>query len=97
MPTETVYGLAADAEQPDAVARIFSVKGRPTDHPLIVHVADRRALDGLGRRDPRAGRALGGHLLARATHDAAPAWPARRATRDGWTRHRRAARAGTIR
>lgn len=39
MPTETVYGLAADAEQPAAVARIFAAKGRPTDHPLIVHVA----------------------------------------------------------
>ncbi len=40
LPTETVYGLAADAEQPDAVARIFTAKGRPSDHPLIVHVVD---------------------------------------------------------
>lgn len=39
MPTETVYGLAADADQPAAVARIFAAKGRPSDHPLIVHVA----------------------------------------------------------
>ena len=39
VPTETVYGLAADAANPQAVARIFAVKGRPTDHPLIVHVA----------------------------------------------------------
>ncbi len=39
LPTETVYGLAADADQPDAVARIFMAKGRPKDHPLIVHVA----------------------------------------------------------
>ena len=38
VPTETVYGLAADAEQPAAVARIFEVKGRPPTHPLIVHV-----------------------------------------------------------
>ncbi|MDF2731699.1 MAG: hypothetical protein K0S92_324 [Desertimonas sp.] len=38
VPTETVYGLAADAEQPAAVARIFEVKGRPRTHPLIVHV-----------------------------------------------------------
>lgn len=38
-PTETVYGLGADALAPHAVARIFSVKGRPADHPLIVHVA----------------------------------------------------------
>lgn len=40
MPTETVYGLAADAMQPEAVARIFEVKGRPRFDPLIVHVAD---------------------------------------------------------
>jgi L-threonylcarbamoyladenylate synthase len=44
-PTETVYGLGADACNADAVARIYSVKGRPADHPLIVHVA---AMDGLG-------------------------------------------------
>lgn len=46
IPTETVYGLAADAENPDAVARIYSVKGRPTDHPLIVHLAGVDRLDG---------------------------------------------------
>ena len=39
LPTETVYGLAADAGSDAAVARIFSAKGRPSDHPLIVHVA----------------------------------------------------------
>jgi L-threonylcarbamoyladenylate synthase len=44
-PTETVYGLGADACNADAVARIYAVKGRPTDHPLIVHVA---SMDGLG-------------------------------------------------
>ena len=38
-PTETVYGLGADAENPAAVARIFAAKGRPSDHPVIVHVA----------------------------------------------------------
>lgn len=38
-PTETVYGLGADAANPAAVARIFAAKGRPADHPLIVHVA----------------------------------------------------------
>ena len=38
-PTETVYGLGADACNADAVARIYSVKGRPSNHPLIVHVA----------------------------------------------------------
>ena len=39
IPTETVYGLGADADDPRAVARIFAVKGRPADHPLIVHIA----------------------------------------------------------
>ena len=38
-PTETVYGLGADANNADAVARIYKVKGRPADHPLIVHIA----------------------------------------------------------
>ncbi len=40
LPTETVYGLAADADNPAAVAKIFAAKGRPADHPLIVHVRD---------------------------------------------------------
>jgi L-threonylcarbamoyladenylate synthase len=44
-PTETVYGLGADACNADAVARIYAVKGRPADHPLIVHVG---SMDGLG-------------------------------------------------
>lgn len=39
-PTETVYGLGADAANPAAVAKIFDLKGRPADHPLIVHLAD---------------------------------------------------------
>jgi L-threonylcarbamoyladenylate synthase len=43
-PTETVYGLGADACNASAVARIYSVKGRPADHPLIVHVASMDAL-----------------------------------------------------
>jgi L-threonylcarbamoyladenylate synthase len=43
-PTETVYGLGADAGNADAVARIYSAKGRPADHPLIVHVASMDAL-----------------------------------------------------
>jgi L-threonylcarbamoyladenylate synthase len=40
LPTETVYGLAADACNAQAVAKIFNIKGRPSDHPLIVHVTD---------------------------------------------------------
>ncbi len=39
LPTETVYGLAADASNPQAVAKIFAAKGRPADHPVIVHLA----------------------------------------------------------
>ena len=38
-PTETVYGLGADAESPDAIAKIYQAKGRPSNHPVIVHVA----------------------------------------------------------
>lgn len=44
LPTETVYGLAADAENDAAIAQIFQAKGRPADHPLIVHVADANAV-----------------------------------------------------
>jgi len=40
-PTETVYGLGADAENSEAVAKIYAVKQRPTDHPLIVHIANK--------------------------------------------------------
>ena len=44
-PTETVYGLGADATNELAVARIYEVKGRPSDHPLIVHIADLKYLE----------------------------------------------------
>ena len=44
-PTETVYGLGADASSGEAVARIYSVKGRPADHPLIVHIASMQDID----------------------------------------------------
>jgi L-threonylcarbamoyladenylate synthase len=43
-PTETVYGLGADANNAEAVARIYQVKGRPTDHPLIVHIASMQGI-----------------------------------------------------
>ena len=45
LPTETVYGLGADAANPAAVAKIFAAKGRPADHPLIVHLAGHDAVD----------------------------------------------------
>ena len=44
-PTETVYGLGADAANPEAVAKIFAAKGRPADHPLIVHLPGAAYLD----------------------------------------------------
>ena len=44
IPTETVYGLAADADNKEAVLATFAVKNRPTNHPLIVHVAGPEAL-----------------------------------------------------
>ena len=47
LPTETVYGLAADADNAVAVAQIFATKGRPADHPLIVHLAARSHDDGV--------------------------------------------------
>ena len=58
-PTETVYGLGADACNAAAVARIYSVKGRPADHPLIVHVPSMDALDGWVRDVPEYAIALG--------------------------------------
>lgn len=57
-PTETVYGLGADAANPNAVAKIFAAKGRPTGHPLIVHLADASQLDHFAIDIPQAARAL---------------------------------------
>src|SRR3954454_3606086 len=48
VPTETVYGLAADATNPEAVARIYEAKGRPSFNPLIVHVPDLGAAQLIG-------------------------------------------------
>ena len=39
-PTETVYGLGADATNPDATSKIYAAKGRPSDNPLIIHIAN---------------------------------------------------------
>ena len=54
MPTETVYGLAADADNADAVASIFVAKGRPADHPLIVHLGADDLLGHYAREIPEA-------------------------------------------
>ena len=62
LPTETVYGLGADAENPSAVARVYATKGRPADHPLIVHVTGVDALDGWGGDAPEYARLLASRL-----------------------------------
>ncbi|MBL8435009.1 MAG: threonylcarbamoyl-AMP synthase [Zoogloea sp.] len=58
LPTETVYGLGADALNPDAVAKIFTAKGRPSDHPLIVHLADAGQIMTWAREVPKDAIAL---------------------------------------
>lgn len=57
-PTETVYGLGADAAQPDAVAKIYALKGRPSDHPVIVHVADAEQMGAWAQNVPDTAWAL---------------------------------------
>lgn len=49
-PTETVYGLGADADNEEAINKIFSAKNRPVDHPLIVHVSDSRKIEYWGKK-----------------------------------------------
>lgn len=58
MPTETVYGLAADAEDPAAVGGIFALKGRPASRPLIVHIPRAEDLDAWTREVPEYARIL---------------------------------------
>lgn len=57
-PTETVYGLGADAENPEAIARIYAAKGRPSNHPVIVHVAPEADLSYWAGDIPPLARAL---------------------------------------
>lgn len=58
IPTETVYGLAADALNPQAVARIFEAKGRPQDNPLIVHIAEIETVHEIAAEFPPEAQAL---------------------------------------
>ena len=58
IPTETVYGLAADASNESAVRRVFAAKGRPADHPLIVHIADAGLLGQWAARIPASAAVL---------------------------------------
>jgi L-threonylcarbamoyladenylate synthase len=57
-PTETVYGLGADAANPEALKKVFAAKGRPHDHPLIVHIADAVQLANWARDIPPAAHTL---------------------------------------
>jgi L-threonylcarbamoyladenylate synthase len=57
-PTETVYGLGADAENPEAVARIYAAKGRPSNHPVIVHLAPEADLGYWVKQIPEQAHAL---------------------------------------
>ena len=57
-PTETVYGLGADALNPEASRKIYAAKGRPSDNPLIVHIADFAALEKIADPVPEKARAL---------------------------------------
>ncbi len=58
LPTETVYGLAADATNIAAIRRVYAIKGRPADHPLIVHLPDADQLDRYATNVPASARAL---------------------------------------
>ena len=57
-PTETVYGLGANAQRAGALEKIFALKGRPTSHPLIVHIDSRRYLPHWAREVPEAAERL---------------------------------------
>lgn len=57
-PTETVYGLGADAWNPSAVKKVFDIKGRPADNPLIVHLASREMAGGFAAEIPETARTL---------------------------------------
>lgn len=61
-PTETVYGLGARADDDAAVAKIFAAKGRPADHPLIVHVTDATAAQAFAAHWPPAAQVLAQHF-----------------------------------
>lgn len=61
-PTETVYGLGGDAMRPEASAKIYAAKGRPSDNPLIVHIADMDALEDIAQSVPEAAVKLADHF-----------------------------------
>ena len=62
IPTETVYGLAARADNPKAISDVFAAKGRPQDNPLIVHISDLSELDGVARDIPQTAFTCAGNF-----------------------------------
>ncbi len=62
VPTETVYGLAGDSTNSQAIKKIFEAKGRPSDNPLIVHISDLEMLDGIVRKIPEDAKILAKHF-----------------------------------
>jgi L-threonylcarbamoyladenylate synthase len=62
LPTETVYGLAALASRPKAISKIFQVKARPTNHPLILHIADYQQLEKWAKDIPQYARNICKHF-----------------------------------
>ena len=62
LPTETVYGLAALASHPKAISKIFQVKARPTNHPLILHIADYQQLEKWAKDIPQYARNICKHF-----------------------------------
>ena len=67
-PTETVYGLGADALRPEAAKKIYEAKGRPSDNPLIVHIAEFSDMEKIARA-ARSGKEAFGRILAGAFND----------------------------
>ena len=61
-PTETVYGLGGDALRPEASAKIYEAKGRPSDNPLIVHIADMESLEEVAQTVPEEAAKLAQHF-----------------------------------
>ncbi|MFF7730899.1 L-threonylcarbamoyladenylate synthase [Streptomyces sp. NPDC008001] len=88
LPTETVYGLGANAEDPAAVARTFPAKGRPPTHPLIVHIGSAGQLDDWAEERARHRAPAGRALLARPADPGPATRPARAPWKPqaGWRR-----------
>ena len=87
MPTETVYGLAADADNESAVLSTYAAKGRPADHPLIVHVAGIDAISHWAEGRSARSLAAGQEVLAGPAHARSQEEGALRTLGDGRTGH----------